>query len=80
MATIAMAIPKTTRFDFATTLLKKLNWKTDVIEPASMKDFDFSKKMPIDSSLNTKKALHYLKNPPQSLNESIAKYLAQTNL
>ena len=47
---------KMSRYDFAKKMVSLSNFKNTSLIPVSCNEFDFSKKMPKDSSLNTEKS------------------------
>jgi dTDP-4-dehydrorhamnose reductase len=63
------------RYDFAKKLVSLSNFKNTTLIPVSYNEFDFSKKMPKDSSLNTEKASSLLLNGPEKVESSLKKYL-----
>ena len=63
------------RYDFAKKLVSLSNFKDTFLLPVSYNEFDFSKKMPKDSSLNTEKAISLLLNGPEKVENSLKKYL-----
>jgi dTDP-4-dehydrorhamnose reductase len=63
------------RYDFAKKLVSLSNFKNASLIPVSYNEFDFSKKMPKDSSLNTQKASSLLHNTPEKVENSLKKYL-----
>lgn len=65
---------KMSRYDFAKKLLRFSKFKGTCLKPVSRNEFDFSKKMPRDSSLNTQKAASILKTGPEKIEESIKRY------
>lgn len=66
---------KMSRYDFAKKLISLSNFKNASLIPVSYNEFDFSKKMPRDSSLNTQKASSLLHNGPEKVEDSLKKYL-----
>lgn len=65
---------KISRYDFAKKLFNLSDFKKSNFIPVSRDEFQFSKKMPRDSSLNTRKASK-LRKGPENIEESIKKYL-----
>ncbi len=63
------------RYDFAKKLISLSDFKNASLIPAGFNEFDFSKKMPKDSSLNTEKASSLLRNGPEKVEKSLKKYL-----
>lgn len=68
------------RYDFAKKLLHIMGSGNDKIIPVSHNEFDFGKKMPLDSSLNTDKARSMLSEKPESVERSITRYLEKRNV
>ena len=66
---------KMSRYEFAKKILKILNFRKECLIPVSRNEFDFSKKMPKDSSLNTRKASLILKKGPEKVENSLKKYI-----
>jgi len=66
---------KMSRYDFAKKMVSLSNFKNASLIPVSHNEFDFSKKMPKDSSLNTEKASSLLLNRPENVESSLKKYL-----
>jgi len=64
---------KTTRYQFAENLLQEFGYDESKIFPEKRDDFDFSKDMPVDSSLNVNKAMNLLNTKPEKLKVSIKK-------
>jgi len=61
------------RYDFSNLVAKTFNLDTDLIEPSSSKDFQWTAKRPKDSSLNTDNAQRTLKNKPMKIVQALDK-------
>jgi len=70
---------ETTRYQFAKILLKQFGLDESKIFPEKRENFDFSKNMPRDSSLNVEKATSILKIKPEKLQISIEKLFQKYN-
>ena len=66
---------KISRYNFAKKLFDLSDFTNSNFVPISGDKFEFSKKMPKDSSLNTQKATVVLKKGPENIESSIKKYL-----
>jgi len=66
---------KMSRYDFAIKLLNKLGLNKKKIIPVKRNDFEFGKKMPRDSSLNTEKANEVLEEKPESVEKAFSQFL-----
>lgn len=65
---------KISRYDFALKLLEQFHLSDENLIKAKRSDFDFSRDMPFDSSLNTDKANYLLNEKPEPLDISLQKY------
>ena len=60
------------RYDFAKLIAENFNLDEQLIIPASSDQFKWAAKRPKDSSLNTQKAHHMLKNKPLKVEQAVA--------
>lgn len=70
---------RVSRYDFALSLLNMLKIPTDNIVKVKNSDIVGNENRPKDSSLNTDKATSLLKEKPETINESLAKYVQSLN-
>lgn len=70
---------KTSRYEFAQKLLKIFEISNENLIESKRSNFEFSKDMPPDSSLNTNKAYSILKEKPEPLELSLNKYFKSIN-
>ena len=67
---------KTTRFEFGIKLCEMLNIDKNLLVPVRHTEFNFSKFMPFDSSLNSQKASRILSEKPLDLETALKSYLS----
>ncbi len=67
------------RFDFAALFAEIFELDGSLLFPSSMRDFSMPAKRPRDSSLNTSKAEHALKNKPLKIEEALKRLKEEIN-
>jgi dTDP-4-dehydrorhamnose reductase len=67
------------RYDFALSLAKTFGLDESLLIPTALKDFSFPAKRPKDSSLDTAKAEHALKNKPVKIEHALEKLKTELN-
>jgi dTDP-4-dehydrorhamnose reductase len=68
------------RYDFALSLAKTFGLDESLLVPTALKEFSFPAKRPRDSSLNTAKAEHALKNKPVKIEHALERLKTELNL
>jgi len=68
------------RYEFALSLAKTFGLDESLLVPTALKDFSFPAKRPRDSSLNTAKAEHALKNKPVKIEHALERLKTELNL
>ena len=70
---------KISRFDFASLIVEKLNLDKNLLKPIKMDEINFKAKRPKNSSLDVSKATAILSEKPESVEQSLEKFIEKKN-
>ena len=70
---------KISRFDFASLIVEKLNLDKNLLKPIKMDEINFKAQRPKDSSLDVSKATSILSEKPESVEQSLEKFIDKKN-
>ena len=70
---------KISRFDFASLIVEKLNLDKNLLKPIKMDEINFKAQRPKDSSLDVSKATAILSEKPESVEQSLEKFIEKKN-